>query len=370
MSHPAVSKPRFDYIDQFRGLVGILMLLGHCSYFFNSVWERLDPVDPVFESWGQFALRYVGYLCAPGFLMMSSVMTGWSYRQRIRKGASDRAARWQLIQRGLFLILVQVTWVNSSWGGFSEFKPGHIGIIACIGTSMILLTLVIRFHWMAKLGLALALLLIHPLLLKIQYDPSSTWQTVLMQTFVDAGEFNKYPVIPWFALGLLGSAMATGWLEAWKTGKQRIAWTAGIGILALILAIVVRLGNGFGNIFPFSGFGSFSFFIDQKYPPSLFMGLWFFGLVLLGICAFLALNKVVPKILWIFSTPGRVPLFFYGMHLAILGIFVKRMDLFYREGGILATMIGFVIMMIIMLPLCKWFYGVKCRSGNWLIRMI
>jgi hypothetical protein len=43
---------------------------------------------------------------------------------------------------------LQITWVNSSWGGFSEFKPGHLGIIACIGISMILLAMLIRFHWL------------------------------------------------------------------------------------------------------------------------------------------------------------------------------------------------------------------------------
>ena len=72
----------------------------------------------------------------------------------------------------------------------------------------------------------------------------------------------------------------------------------------------------------------------------------------------------------VFSIPGKVPLFFYVIHLAILGIFVKRFDLFYREGGVFASLIGFAVMLVIMLPLCKWFYGVKSRSRNYFIRMI
>lgn len=370
MSHQPEKKHRFQYIDQFRGLVGVLMLLGHSSYYFNSIWERLDPLDPLVDTWSQFTLRYIGYLCAPGFLMMAGAMVWWSYQQRVKKGTPDWTARWQLIQRGIFLIIVQMTWVNSSWGGFSEFQPWHLGIIACIGFSMILLTLIVKWHWLLRFIIGLAILVIHPFLLRISYNHEVTWVRVLMETFITSGDFNKYPVLPWFALATLGSGMATGWLHVWKKDKKRIFFGAGIAIVAILLAIIVRMGRGYGNIFPFSEFGSFSFFFDQKYPPSLFMNLLFFGLVVLGVSAFIAIGKVAPKLLLVFSIPGKVPLFFYVIHLAILGIFVKRLDLFYREGGVLATLIGFAVMLVVMLPLCKWFYGVKSRSKNYFIRMI
>jgi uncharacterized membrane protein len=365
-------KQRFDFIDQFRGLVVILMLLDHCSYYFNSIWEQIDPLDPLFDTWGQFALRYLPYLCAPGFLVISGSMVWWSWHRRAEKGTSDMAARWQLIQRGLFLIILQMTWVNSSWGGFREFLPGHIGIITCLGISMILLTLIINWHWTVRLFTGIAILVIHPFLIKIPYDPDVTWARVLMQTFIDAGEFNKYPVLPWFALAVLGSVMAEGWLRAWKTDSRRISMSVGIAAVALLLSMVVRMARGYGNIFPFSDFGTYSFFFDQKYPTSLYMSLWFFALVLLAISTFIALNKVAPKWLLVFTIPGRVPLFFYGMHIAIMGVFVKRLDLFhlYREGGVLASLIAFAVMLLVMLPLCKWFYGVKSRSRNFFIRMI
>ena len=365
-----VKKQRFDYIDQFRGFVGILMLVGHCSYYFNSIWLNLDPFDPLFPNWSQFALRYVGYLCAPGFLMMNGAMVWWSYHKRISKGTADWTVRWHLIQRGLFLIIVQMIWVNSSWGGFRVLQPWHFGIIATIGFSMILLTLIIKMRWQIQLFIALAILIIHPFLLDISYDPENTWARVLMQTFIDSGEFNKYPVLPWFALATLGAVMATGWLKEWKTNKQRIIMSIGIAAVATILAIVVRTGRGFGTISPFSDFGSWSFLLDQKYPPSLYMNLWFFAAVVIAVSLFIGIGKVAPKLLIVFSIPGKVPLFFYAVHLAILGIFVKRIGIFYREGGVLASLIGVAVMLVIMLPLCKWFYGVKRRSKNFFIRMI
>lgn len=363
-------KQRFDFIDQFRGFIGVLMLLGHTSYYFNSIWKHLDPFDPVFPSWGQFMLRYAGYLCAPGFLMMAGAMVWWSYNSRIAKGASDLNARWHFIQRGLFLVLVQMTWVNSSWGGFERFAPWHLGIIACIGISMILLTLIINTRWYVRLFVALATLVVHPFLLEITYNPEIAWQQVLMQTFVTAGDFNKYPVIPWFALAVLGSVMANGWLKLWNTDSKRIGIGLGIAITALVLATFIRMERGFGNIDPFSDFFSYSFLIDQKYPPSLFMNLWFFALVVLGVTLFIVIGKVTPNLLKVFSIPGKVPMFFYGVHLAILGIFTRIFPQFYREGGVITALIGLAIMLAIMLPLCKWFYRIKRNSSNYFIQMI
>lgn len=363
-------KNRFAYIDQFRGFVGVLMLMGHSSYYLNDIWHHLDPFEPLFPSWGQFALRYAGYLCAPGFLMMAGAMVWWAYQRRVRKGLPDWPARWQLIQRGIFLIIVQMTIVNSSWGGFKTFNPWHLGIIATIGMAMIFLTLIIRWKWYYRLIFAIFLLLLHPFLLQIDYETSNIWQKLIFETFVDSGSFNKYPVIPWFALAILGSVMANGWLELWKSDRRKIIMGMAIALLAFGLAIIIRLQGTYGNISPFSEFGTYSFFLDQKYPPSLFMNLWFFGAIVLGVTIFIMIGKISPKILWIFSIPGKVPLFFYVVHLAILGVFVKRIDFFYREGGITETFIGLLVIFLIMIPLCIWFFGVKKRSKNYIIRMI
>jgi len=363
-------KQRFQFIDQFRGLVVILMLVDHSSYFLNSLWLHFNPFDPLFDSWAQFALRYSSYLCAPGFLMMNGAMVWWAYHRKINQGTPGWTIRRQLIQRGLFLILLQITWVNSSWGGFSTFNPWHLGIISCIGLSMIMQTTIVGLRWQVQLAIALAILAIHPFLLNIPYDPEIWWEQALMQTFIDSGKFNKYPVIPWFAVAIIGSVMANGWLSAWKTDKKRILMGFGTATIAILLAIIIRMLRGYGNIFPFSDFGSYSFFFDQKYPPSLYFSLWFIGLVILSISIIIAVGKVAPKLLTILDTAGKVALFFYGMHIAILGIFSKRIGLFYREGDVTATLIGVVVMMAVMLPLSKWFFGVKKRSKNFIIRML
>ena len=214
------------------------MLLGHSSYYFNSVWKYLDPLDPLFADWGQFFVRYIGYLCAPGFLMMNGAMVWWAFTKRVTKGISPAEARWHLIQRGLFLVLVQITWVNSSWSGFSQLRLDHLGIIAAIGLSMILLTFIVHWKWHYRIATAAVILLLHPFLIQISFDTSDTLSAVLMQTFIDSGSFNKYPVLPWFSLAILGSVMATGWLKEWKTDRERIKYGLLIGSGSMLAALL------------------------------------------------------------------------------------------------------------------------------------
>ncbi len=366
----SAEQQRFEYVDQFRGFIVILMLVDHCSFYFNSSWRDFDPFEPVFTSSGQAALRYASYLCAPGFLIISGSMIWLSYHNRLKNGFAPWAIRWQIIQRGLFLVLLQIIWVNSAWGGFRAFKPWHFGIIGCIGISMILLSAIVHLRWQLQLLIALGILVIHPLLLKIPYNPDIDWQLVVMQTFVDAGKFNKYPVLPWFAMATLGSVMASGWMREWKTDKQRILMSVAIAMLAIGLAIAIRLVGGYGNIFSWSRWGSISFFIDQKYPPSLYFSLSFFGLVILVVAAFMAIGRIAPRLLIVFTIPGKVALFFYVVHIAVLGLFSRRLGLFYRDGDVISSLFAAALMLAIMLPLCHWFYRVKQRSRNYVVRML
>ncbi len=366
----ATTKQRYLFIDQFRGLVGVMMALGHSSGFFNSVWKSLDMFDPLFSNPGQFWLRYMGYLCAPGFLMMNGAVSWLTYGRRLSAGVSPWQAKWHLIQRGLFLILVQVTVVNAAWIGFRRLNLAHFGIIACIGTSMCLLALFVNARWPVRLAIGLAASLAQPFLLTIRYNADVTWQRILMQTFVDAGEWNKYPVIPWFSLATSGSVMAEGWLKAWKTPRQRVGWSWTIAAAAIGLSILVRLNRGFGNTFPFDEFGRYSFVLDQKYPPNLFHNLWFFG----AVCFFVGLIDLIgqvamPLVSWL-GIVGRVPLFFYVVHISILSILADRFGVYYRQGGVGASFVGWVCLLAVMLPLSVWFRGVKVRSKNPIIALI
>jgi uncharacterized membrane protein len=345
-----------------------MMALGHSNYYFNSAWLTLDPLDPFFDNTPQFLLRYMGYLCAPGFLMMNGSMVHYVFWRRFRSGEGLGQIRWGFVQRGLFLIAVQLVWVNSSWGGFTRLRLDHYGIIATIGTSMILLVWMARWRWQGRALVALGLFLVHPFLLAIPYDHGS-WTHYPMQFFVDAGDFNKYPLIPWFALAVVGSVMAHFWFEEWKDPDQRGRNSMLVGLVLLAVAWALRFGQGFGNIFAWDTFFSYSFFLVQKYPPSLVHQFWFSGSVIFLVGAFSVIDARV-GILRPLANIGRVPLFFYAVHIPLLAIFARRLGLFYHESAVLGSLIGWVALLVVMYPLALWFGGVKRRNKSWIIRMI
>jgi uncharacterized membrane protein len=376
----STGRDRFPFIDQFRGLIGIMMALGHSSGFFNGAWKSLDMFDPLFNNYGQFGLRYMGYLCAPGFLMMNGAVSWYSYTRRRAAGATEWQAKWHLIQRGLFLVFMQVTWVNLAWIAFrvfplvplaqNKYSPLHLGIISTIGLSMCFLALLQGTKWQVRLAVGLGTFVAHVFLLKIPYNEGVYWQRIVMQTFIDAGDWNKYPVIPWFGLATMGSVMAVGWFGGWKTPKQRILMSWLIGLSAIGLATVVRLSRGLGNSTDFYQFFHISFFLDCKYPPNLFHNLWFFGTVSFMVGTMHLIGQfAMPLIRWLGGI-GRVPFFFYCMHITLLGLFADRLGIYYRQGQVVASFIGWVGIVAVMYPLALWFWSVKQRTKNKIIQMI
>jgi len=369
----APKKLRFTFIDEFRGLVGVMMALGHAQYYMNSAWLSFNPIDPFFDTTPQFLIRYMGYLCAPGFLMMNGAMAYWAFTRRRKKGLTRARANWDFIQRGLFLVVVQWVWVNASWGGFSRFRLDHMGIIATIGLSMILVALMSDWKWWQRAGVAAACFFVHPLLLRIPYDHDS-WVHIPMQFFVDSGDFTKYPLIPWFALACVGSVMAHFWFTVWTDKHkpdERAYKSLGIGLALVLVAWALRdWGSSYANIFPSEGWFTYSFFLVQKYPPGLVHQFWFAGSVIFMVGAFAWIDHRVP-ILRPLAVVGKVPLFFYCVHIPILAIVFRRLEwLPYHTGGVVESLIVWAGLLVVMYPLAIWFAGVKRRNKSWLIRMI
>ena len=367
----AEAAPRYLFVDQLRGLIIALMGLDHASNYFNLAWKQATYNNFFFDSPGQFVLRILSYLCAPGFLMLAGAMVWLSLSKRTAQGGRSWSARWGLIQRGAFLILVQLVWVNASWGAFNRFRLDHFGIIATIGSAIILLTLVAHWSWRLRLGLALAIILVHPLLLKIPYDPAQmTLGTRLMWIFIDAAEWNLYPVLPWFALAVIGSVAGEAWFRLWNDGN-RVRHTVIAGLVGVALFFVVRIPCGYGNLLPFDHVGSFSFFFVQKYPTSLPHNFLFPGLVLLCAALFMTVGPRLRPLLHPIEIYGKTPFFFYVIHIPLLAMVTRRFPLFpYREGEVGTTLVAWVALLVVMYPLCRWFAGVKARSKNALIKMM
>jgi len=365
-------KARYLFIDQLRGMIIALMGLDHASNYFNAVWKRVDYNNFLLDSPGQFVIRYLSYLCAPGFLMLAGAMVWLSLNRRIEKGESPGRARLAFVRRGLFLILVQLLWVNASWGCFARIRLDHYGIIACIGSSIVLLALIAHARIWVRLGVALLIVLIHPILLRIPYDPDTTSMGMrVMQLFVDAGKWNLYPVLPWFALATFGSVAGEAWFRYWKDDAGRLRNTLLTAAGFFVLFFVVRTPGGYGNIMPFDQVGSVSFFFVQKYPPSLAHNFLFPGLILALASVLMVVGSRIRWLLHPLEVYGHTPFFFYVIHIPLLAFLTRRTGwLPHKEGEVGVALLAWVGLLIVMYPICRWFAGVKARSTNTLIRMM
>lgn len=366
-------KLRFTFIDEFRGLIGVMMALGHAQEYMNSAWLSFDYVDPLYPDLPQFLIRYMGYLCAPGFLMMNGAMVYWTFKLRVKKGETVGQARWDFIQRGLFLVAVQWIWVNAAWGGFQRLRLDHLGIIATIGISMIILVWMVQWKWWKRLLVAAAGFVVHPLLLRIPFSDTS-WVHYPMQLFVASGEFNLYPVIPWFSLACVGSVMAHFWFTVWTDPRkpdERAYKSMLIGALAVLVGVGLRdWGHPYATITPHNGFFTYSFFMVQKYPPELAHQFWFSGAVIFLVGVFAWIDHRLP-ILRPLAIVGRVPLFFYCVHIPVLAIVFRRLEwLPFRAGGVGESLLVWVGLVAFMLPLAAWFGKVKRTKKWWIVRMI
>ncbi len=359
---------RYGFIDDMRGLVVVMMALGHSSYYFHSMWKSLDYTDPFFDNLSQFLIRFQGYLCAPGFLILAGAMVWLSFFRSRARGLSAGAIRMKFIKRGLFLILVQMTWVNASWSGFRSFRLFHMGIISCIGISVILLSLIVAFRWQMRLAIGMAITAALPVLINIPYDMDHTLQQALAQTWVDAGKFNVYPVLPWFALAALGSVIGEAWFVRWK--EKAALYTLAVAVAALLLGTMLRVREGYGTTFSCDAVGTYSFYLIQKYPPNVVHNLWAFGGINLWMSFLVGVGPRIEGLLRPLKVYGSVPLFFYMLHIPILAIFAKRLGFFYRQGGTGAVFLGWIGLLLIMYPLCKAYGALRSRTTNPIVRML
>ncbi len=361
---------RLDFIDDYRGLIVAVMLLDHVSFYINRLWLSFDKFDPLFPDLAQFWLRYSSEPVAPGFLLVNGVMVWYLYQRRMARGVSPQTIRRYLIERGLFLVLIQLIWVNAAWSGFQALNLDHFGIIGCIGVSMCLLAFVIERPWYVRLLLALLIAGSYPALSHIDFDTSQPLQTWFVEGFITAGKFNSYPVAPWFAVALLGTVIAPLWIQKCTDTRSRFVGTLLLAIGAIAIAFVVRFCDLYGTEFVYSSLLHPSFIHDLKYPPTFFYSIWFFALNMLCVCLLLILGSTVPWLLKPLRIVGKVPLFFYLIHIPILAVLTRRLDLFYREGGVTEVLLAAAVLFAVMVPLSIWFARVKASSKHWLIRMM
>jgi uncharacterized membrane protein len=407
---------RLDSIDLLRGLVIVIMALDHVrdhwhhgSLVASDPPSQMDPINPVnldeASGW-LFLTRWVTHFCAPTFILLAG--TGAFLYGHRGRGRGQLA--WFLLSRGLWLMAADLTLSRLGWA-FQLWSPDEQGvwrlgggILWVIGAAMVMLAGMVFLPTAAVAGLGVALIAFHnlldsksaadlhlpPWIWGILHDPRGA--EVVDGVFFGTG----YGLLP--GLGIMAAGYGLGALYLLDPGVRR-RQLLGLGVVLTALFVVLRLGNLYGDPpspqpslpGPWSERASwdltvYSFLNCQKYPMSLLFTLMTLGpsITLLGL-----FEWAKGPLARFFVVFGRVPLFFYLLHVFLIHGLAVGFD-YLRFGwspladdgcwsvaarqpppdyGVSLPVVYLVWVGVVLLlfPLCLWFAGVKQRyRWGWL----
>lgn len=310
-----VAPARVESIDLLRGVVMALMVLDHCRDFLGNA--RIRPEDLSATTPALFYTRWVTHLCAPTFSLLAGVSaTLWGARR-----PRGEVAR-HLVTRGLWLIVLDLTWDNVFVFGLPQFLPGLV--LWALGWSMIVLAALICLPRAVIGGIAVAMIAGHNLFDGVQAAPGV--RAILWGFLHQPGMqvlpggipiLFGYPLIPW--VGVMALGYAIGPIFRWPAEERRPTLLAmGLGAIAGFVAL--RGLNVYGDPRPWAVQGDFTFTVmsflnGTKQPPSLLYLLMTLGPAFLALAAF---DRGLGRLGVPLRQIGRVPLFFFLMQWPVI----------------------------------------------------
>lgn len=371
-------------IDALRGLVMLIMLVDHVRDIFFSHQQPTDPMAVASVEPFLFFMRTVSHICAPVFVFLSGV-SAYLYYQ---KHQEDKCALSRfLFSRGVFLICLELTVINFAWSGQIPPNLFYFQVIWVIGTSMALMGLLIWLPMPVIAGLGLVIVAGHDTLTFNRVEPESPWYIpwalLHQRSVVELTETirfrTSYPLLPWIGIMALGYVFGRFYYHEFKMIRRRgVTSYAGIGMLLLFL--ILRTANIYGDPVPWQVMEThlrtaMSFLNLTKYPASLL-----FVLLTLGVGAVFLWwferneiqNPVWIRALLVF---GKTPLFFYVVHLYMLGFFYVLAHLLigpnHGERFAFNHPVSNVIAAVFLMPplylACKQYVAFKAKHNHWLL---
>jgi uncharacterized membrane protein len=378
------SPTRIDSVDLLRGIVMVIMALDHVRDFFHADALLYDPLDLTQTSVALFLTRWITHFCAPVFVFLAG--TG-AYLSTLRGKHPEALSRF-LWTRGLFLVVMEFTIVRLAWMFSFDVSLLFAQVIWALGVSMIVLAALVRLPLRATAAFSIGMILIHNAFDGItMVDVGSLgW----VWSFLHSGEVIQisetiqfwpvYPLIPWIGVMAAGYVFGALFRMDPETRKRRML---SIGLSMVAAFVVLRALNVYGDPVPWTSQESagnmvLSFINTTKYPPSLL-----FLLMTLGpsILALPFLERGLGKAGQVLIVFGRVPMFFYILHLYLIhalavcaGGFsgfsmIEFMTIPFEfpqgSGFDLATTYGvWLAVVVVLYPLCRWYAGLKARRKS------
>lgn len=359
----------------------VLMALDHVRDFFHQ--SQVNATDLAATSVLLFLTRWMTHFCAPIFVFLAGV---GAFLHGQRQG-NDRNLSRYLAGRGVWLILLEFTWVKWSWGFNFNYQFVSGQVIWALGVSMVCLAGLIRLPRPVWLLLGSSLILFHNAFDFIQLEQShplfALWSVLHGGQLIPLGSWSRffplYPLIPWIGVMALGYGFGAVFLLP-DGPRQRLIARWGMGLTAGFL--VLRWTNLYGDPQPWSQALSWdrmvlSFVNCNKYPPSLLYlcmtlgpGLWLLSW----------LDGTKQPLPGFFITFGQVPLLYYLLHIPLIHLlsaiaaslfgttadsafiwshapFRGAPETFGYPLGI--TYVTWVAVVSLLYPVCHWYQGYK-----------
>ncbi|MGZ3763139.1 MAG: DUF1624 domain-containing protein [Mucilaginibacter sp.] len=318
-----ITKYRITSIDFLRGTIMIIMALDHVRDYLFAGSFLYDPLDLAKTSGILFFTRWITHFCAPIFMLLAGTSA-----YLIRQKKTKKELSVFLIKRGLWLIFLEMIVVNFGWN-FNIMFPMFLFItIWALGVSMIVLAALIHLPKKWLLPVCLIIVAGHNLLDNVHIAGNSLsafgWSLLHdQQAFTWHKEILLvgYPLVPWIGVMPLGYCLGAWYATDYNPVKRKKNLLL-LGAGAIILFIVLRYSNVYGDPSKWSvqqnGFFTFLSFIRvTKYPPSLLYLLMTLGTA----CLFLSFTeKLKGAVVNIVSVYGRVPMFYYLIHIYVIHI--------------------------------------------------
>ena len=322
-------------IDVARGVAMILMAIDHVRVYAGVPAGGPNP--------GVFFTRWITNFVAPAFAFLS----GTSAYLLGRKLGSTRALSRYLLTRGLILVLLELTVIRVAWTfnfHFGEYLLA--GVIWMLGWCMVLMSALVWLPVAAIGAFGVGVIFLHNVMDFIA-PPSDAiaqsalgwlWQILYYGGPIQLGTNGPtlavlYSIVPW--IGVMAAGYAFGAILTMEpTRRDRICVM--IGVAAVALFLVLRGLDVYGDPrhwhvtspTPMPTF--FRFIGTSKYPASLQFLLMTLGPMFLLLPLF---EHARGKLGEIVATFGRVPMFYYLLHIPTIHFAAVIVSLI-REGRV------------------------------------
>lgn len=366
----------------------VIMALDHSHDFFGNF--AANPTDLATTTVGLFFTRWITHICAPTFFLLTG--TGaFLTLGRMSKGALAR----YLVSRGLWLIFLELVVMRFALQFNLDYQVTIVTVLWALGWAMIVLAALIWLPLWAIGAFGAVLVVGHDALDGVQAASFGALRPLWLLLHEPGVVYNNghslvlvsYVLIPWVGVTALGYVLGKtfGWEAA---ARVRLLSWLGVGLIAGF--IILRLVNGYGDPGPWSQqktllWTLLSFLNTSKYPPSLLYLMMTLGPAFLLLRAF---DAGTPRLLRAVHTIGKVPLFFFVLHFYLIHLLAvgaswvrygRVSEVFQSPDlahfpfsappgwdlGLPFVYAVWVLVLVLLYPLCRWYAEVRQRRHSW-----